>query len=68
MKSLIENLRKTNPDVDHHIFTALTNVNMNCIIGYHIELRLFYIYNDNLFFDFYLSFFLNDNCFIYKFI
>ncbi len=35
MKTLIENLRKTNPDVDHHIFTALTNVNMNCILGWH---------------------------------
>lgn len=35
MKVLIEELRKKNKDVDHNIFTALSNINMNCILGWH---------------------------------
>ena len=34
MKELIKNLRKTNPRIDQNIFTALENVNMNCILGW----------------------------------
>ena len=34
MKQLISNLRKVNPEVDHNIFKALDNVNMNCILGF----------------------------------
>ena len=34
MKMLIEELRKINKDVDTNIFTALSNINMNCILGY----------------------------------
>ena len=30
IKELINELRKTNKDVDHNIFTALSNINMNC--------------------------------------
>ena len=35
MKELIKNMKKVNPDVDHNIFKALENVNMNCILGWH---------------------------------
>ena len=35
MKELIKELKKINPDIDHNIFKALENVNMNCIIGWH---------------------------------
>lgn len=35
MKELIKNMKKINPNVDQNIFTALENVNMNCIIGWH---------------------------------
>ena len=35
MKQLINELRKVNPNVDWNIFTALGNVNMNCILGWH---------------------------------
>ena len=37
IKTLINELRKTNKDVDHNIFKALDNVNINCILGYHDE-------------------------------
>lgn len=33
MKKLIKNLRKQNQDIDHNIFKALDNVNLNCILG-----------------------------------
>lgn len=33
MKNLIKNLRKVNNNVDHNIFKALDNVNLNCILG-----------------------------------
>ena len=34
MKELIKNMRKINPNVDEHIFKALENVNMSCILGW----------------------------------
>ena len=34
MKDLIKKLRKVNKDVDHNIFKALDNVNLNCVLGY----------------------------------
>ena len=34
MKDLIKNLRKKNKDIDHNIFKALDNVNLNCVLGY----------------------------------
>jgi tRNA(Ile)-lysidine synthase TilS/MesJ len=33
IKELIKTLKKTNPNVDHNIFKALDNVNLNCVIG-----------------------------------
>ncbi len=33
MKKLIQTLRKDNPNVDHSIFKALDNVNLNCVLG-----------------------------------
>ena len=35
MKELIKSLRKVNKDIDHNIFTALSNVNLNCVVAYH---------------------------------
>ena len=35
VKKLIKEMKKVNPTVDKNIFTALENVNMNCIIGWH---------------------------------
>ena len=35
IRNLIKELKKTNKDVDHNIFKSMTNVNINCIIGYH---------------------------------
>lgn len=34
MKELIKNMRKINSNVDEHIFKALENVNMSCILGW----------------------------------
>ena len=34
MKQLIEDMKKTNPDVEEHLFKSLGNVNMSCILGY----------------------------------
>ena len=33
MKKLIKELKKTNDNVDHNIFKALDNVNLNCVLG-----------------------------------
>lgn len=33
MKNLIRELRKKNKDIDRNIFTALNNVNLNCVLG-----------------------------------
>lgn len=34
MKNLINSLRKERKNIDNNIFTALNNINMNCILGY----------------------------------
>ena len=34
MKKLIKELKKKNKDVDHNIFKALDNINLNCSLGY----------------------------------
>ena len=34
MKLLIEELKKTNPNIEEHLFKAFGNVNMSCILGY----------------------------------
>ena len=33
MKELISKMRKSNPEIDHNIFKALDNVNLNCVLG-----------------------------------
>ena len=33
IKELINNLKKINPNIDHNIFKALDNVNLNCVLG-----------------------------------
>ena len=35
MKALIKDLKKVNPKIDVNLFTALQNVNLNCILGWH---------------------------------
>ncbi len=34
VKQLIENFRKIDPNIDHNIFKAMENVNLECILGY----------------------------------
>ena len=34
MKQLINDLKKTNPNIEEHLFKALGNINMSCILGY----------------------------------
>ncbi|MBO6145774.1 MAG: tRNA 2-thiocytidine biosynthesis protein TtcA [Bacilli bacterium] len=34
MKELIKKMRRVNKDIDHNIFKALDNVNLNCVLGY----------------------------------
>ena len=33
VKKLINEMRKVNPDIDHNIFKALDNININCVLG-----------------------------------
>ncbi len=33
IKKLINSMRKVNPDIDHNIFKALDNINLNCVLG-----------------------------------
>ena len=33
IKGLIKNLRQINKDIDHNIFKALDNINLNCVLG-----------------------------------
>ena len=33
MKKLINNLRKEGKNIDNNIFTALNNINLNCVLG-----------------------------------
>ena len=35
IKELINNLRKKNKNIDYNIFKSLSNINLNCILGYH---------------------------------
>ena len=35
MKNLVKKLKEVNKNIDHNIFKALDNVNMNCILGWH---------------------------------
>jgi tRNA 2-thiocytidine biosynthesis protein TtcA len=35
IKTLLNTLRETNPMIDHFIFTASGNVNLDAILGYH---------------------------------
>jgi len=37
IKDLINNLRKINKDVDHNIFTSMSNINLNCVLGYRLD-------------------------------
>lgn len=34
MKALINQLRKTNPNIDHNLFTSLANINLDAVLGY----------------------------------
>ena len=46
MKKLIEELRKENKDVDKNILNATSNVNLNCIIGYHSDDKNYFFLDD----------------------
>ncbi len=35
IKELIKKLRKTNESIDQNIFNAMSNININCILGWH---------------------------------
>lgn len=34
MKKLIENLRKTSKDIDDNLFKSMSNINLNCVLGF----------------------------------
>lgn len=34
VKDFIKQLKKDNPNIDHNLFVAMHNVNMNCVVGY----------------------------------
>ena len=34
IKHLIKELRKTNPNIEHNIFTSMNNINLNAVLGY----------------------------------
>ena len=34
MKKLIQQLRKENKDIDNNLFRSMSNINLNCILGY----------------------------------
>jgi tRNA(Ile)-lysidine synthase TilS/MesJ len=34
IKNLIKELKKNNPNVDMNIFTSMSNINLNCVLGY----------------------------------
>lgn len=34
IKELIKNLRKINKDIDYNIFKSMSNINLNCVLGY----------------------------------
>lgn len=37
MKNLINYMRKTNPNIDHNLFTSLANINLNAVLGYRLD-------------------------------
>ena len=37
IKKIIKELKEINKDVDNNIFGSLSNVNLNCIIGYNLD-------------------------------
>lgn len=37
LKELIKKLKKENKNIDNNIFTALSNINLNCVLGYRIN-------------------------------
>ncbi len=39
MKKLINNLRKENKGIDDSLFKSVANINLNCILGYHINTK-----------------------------
>lgn len=34
MKELIKHMRKSNPNIDHNLFTSLANINLDAVLGY----------------------------------
>ena len=34
VKNLIKELKKNNPNIDMNIFTSMSNINLNCVLGY----------------------------------
>ena len=34
IKNLIKELKKTNPDIEYHIFTSMNNINLDAVLGY----------------------------------
>ena len=34
MKDLIKHMRKSNPNIDHNLFTSLANINLDAVLGY----------------------------------
>ena len=34
IKHLIKELKKTNPDIEYHIFTSMNNINLDAVLGY----------------------------------
>ena len=34
MKELIQHMRKSNPNIDHNLFTSLANINLDAVLGY----------------------------------
>lgn len=46
MKELIKNLRKNNKNIDYNIFKSMSNINLNCILGYHKDGKNFSFLDD----------------------
>lgn len=46
MKRLVRELRKSNPSVDHNIFTCMSNINLDTVLGYKIN-KKFHSFLDN---------------------
>ena len=37
IKNLIKKLKETNPNIDDNIFTSMSNINLNCVLGYKLK-------------------------------